>query len=95
MDRIGPSALLSFDPTFWENAEKTKTWTFQERMDEIIDLLTHYKSRVDTLYRGDRRGARQKHQNTKVSLTSTYDNSTNMELIELAVEAMEAQGEGK
>jgi hypothetical protein len=52
MHRIGPSVLLSFDPTFWENAEKTKTWTFQERMNEIIDLLTHYKSRVDTLMGG-------------------------------------------
>jgi hypothetical protein len=37
----------------------------------------------------------QKHQNTKVTPTSTHDNSTNMDLMELAVGATEAQGEGE
>jgi hypothetical protein len=52
MHPIGPFVLLSFDPTFWENAEKTKTWTLQERMNEIVDLLTQYKSRVGLLLGG-------------------------------------------
>jgi transposase len=36
-----------------------------------------------------------KHQNTEVTPASTRDNSTNMDPMELAVEAMEAQGEGE
>jgi hypothetical protein len=35
------------------------------------------------------------HQNTKVTPTSTRDNSTNMEPIQAAVEAIEGQGEGE
>ena len=47
------------------------------------------------VYRGDRRGARPKHQNTKATPVSTRDNSTNMDPMELAVGAMEAQSEGE
>jgi hypothetical protein len=36
-----------------------------------------------------------KHQNTEVMPASTRDNSTNMDPMKLAVEAMEAQGEGE
>jgi hypothetical protein len=52
MHRIGPSVLLSFDPAFWENTPKTEKRTFQQRMNEIIELLTYQKSRRDTPFGG-------------------------------------------
>jgi DNA invertase Pin-like site-specific DNA recombinase len=41
------------------------------------------------------RGRSAKYQNTEVTPTSTRDNSSNMDPMELEIRAMEAQGEGE
>jgi hypothetical protein len=48
----GPSALLSFDTNFWKNAAKSRTWTFEERMKQIIELLMCSKARCEKLLAG-------------------------------------------
>ncbi|KAF1837161.1 hypothetical protein BDW02DRAFT_474929, partial [Decorospora gaudefroyi] len=49
MHRAGPGVLFSFLPRFWDNAEKTRAWTFQQRVGEIIELLARSKGRCETL----------------------------------------------
>ncbi len=48
----GPGVLKSLDPVFWKQAARSKDWTFQERMDHIIEILTVSKSRCDKLFAG-------------------------------------------
>lgn len=52
LHRVGPSALHSFDDNFWESAGRTRSWTFQHRMNRIIELLTVSKTRCDSLLGG-------------------------------------------
>ncbi|KAG9194032.1 hypothetical protein G6011_04067 [Alternaria panax] len=52
LHRIGPSVLHSFDNNFWEQAAKTRKWTFQDRMMRIIELLAVSKTRCDSLLGG-------------------------------------------
>lgn len=50
----GPSALQCFDSKFATvEFAKTKSWTFQERIDVMVNLLSTRKSRCDALMKGD------------------------------------------
>jgi hypothetical protein len=50
----GPSALYCFDDRYSRSEfAKTQSWTFQERMDVMINLLATRKSRCDALMKGD------------------------------------------
>jgi hypothetical protein len=49
----GPSVLLSFDPTFWSQVEKTKDWSFAHRMECIVTLLTYSKAKCEKLLAND------------------------------------------
>jgi hypothetical protein len=48
----GPSAFLSFDKDFWNKAVKTESWTFEERMNKIVELLSSSKSRCEKVLGG-------------------------------------------
>jgi hypothetical protein len=52
MHRTGPSVLLSFDQGFSENARKTCDWTFERRMEKIVELLAFSKARCEKLLGG-------------------------------------------
>lgn len=52
LHRQGPHVLNSFDPTFWVQAAKTRGWTFQKRIQSIVDLLMYSKSRCEKLLGG-------------------------------------------
>jgi hypothetical protein len=50
----GPSALQCFDHKYAQSEfAKTKSWTFRERVDTMINLLATRKSRCDALMKGD------------------------------------------
>ncbi|KAL1798168.1 hypothetical protein ACET3X_002205 [Alternaria dauci] len=49
LHRVGPSVLHLLDGSFWCQAAKTRSWTFQNRMMWIIELLKESKTRCDTL----------------------------------------------
>ena len=50
----GPSALNCFDSKFATvEFAKTKNWTFQQRIDVMVNLLSTRKSRCDALMKGD------------------------------------------
>lgn len=48
----GPTELSFYDKEFQKKFEKTKAWTFGERIDKVVELVTYYKSRVNTLMKG-------------------------------------------
>jgi hypothetical protein len=52
LHRKGPSVLLSFDKEFWNKATKTESWTFAERMNKIVELLSFSKSRCEKVLGG-------------------------------------------
>lgn len=52
LHRVGPSALPSFNPRFKDLVYSTHTWTFQERMEKIVQLLTYSKARCEKLLGG-------------------------------------------
>ncbi|KAF2029451.1 hypothetical protein EK21DRAFT_112826 [Setomelanomma holmii] len=68
----GSSALISFDTTFWKNAAKSRAWTFVERMNKIIELLTCSKARCEKLLAG--LGLQLVIANSDVVLRTTKDN---------------------
>ena len=49
LHRMGPCVLHSFDNLFWNEAKKTKAWTFQQRMEQIVLLLKVSKGRCESL----------------------------------------------
>ena len=53
LHRFGPASLLSFDLRFWNQARKSQTSTFQQRMEKVIDLLTYSKARCEKLLGGN------------------------------------------
>ncbi|KAH7092501.1 hypothetical protein FB567DRAFT_588775 [Paraphoma chrysanthemicola] len=52
LSTTGKTALLSFDPIACKHAAKTRSWTFSERMERIIELLTCSKARCEKLLAG-------------------------------------------
>jgi hypothetical protein len=50
---IGPSALNCFDHVYAKKFKDTRDWTFQERMDRIVQLLAARKSRCDSVMKGE------------------------------------------
>ncbi|KAF1846257.1 uncharacterized protein K460DRAFT_395710 [Cucurbitaria berberidis CBS 394.84] len=52
LHRSRPFALQTFDPQFWKQTFKTRDWTFSQRMEKIITLLTYSKARCERLLGG-------------------------------------------
>lgn len=48
----GSSVLVSFDKKFWKKAAQTQAWTFAERMEKIVELLSRSKSPCEKLFAG-------------------------------------------
>jgi hypothetical protein len=53
MHRQGPGILVSFDWTFWQNAQAEKDHTFEQRLTLIVQLLHFSKARCEKLLNND------------------------------------------
>ncbi|KAJ4319218.1 hypothetical protein N0V94_004007 [Neodidymelliopsis sp. IMI 364377] len=53
LHKNGPSALNCFDHVYAKQFKDTREWTFEQRMDRIVQLLAARKSRCDSVMKGE------------------------------------------
>jgi hypothetical protein len=75
LHRIGPTVLSSFDEGFWAKANVTRDWTFEQRMNKIVELLTCSKARCEKMLAN--KGFQIVVANPETVYTSTAGNSFN------------------
>lgn len=69
----GPSAFISFKASFWKYAGRSQLWTFEERIQYVMELLRHSKARCDKLMFG--RGLQRVVSNPRLLLMHTKGNA--------------------
>jgi hypothetical protein len=73
LHRTGPTVLTSFDKNFWAKANVTRDWTFEHRMNKIVELLTCSKARCEKMLAN--KGFQVVVANSEILLTTTAGNS--------------------